>query len=331
MNTTDSMIDELIQYDVEGPKVSLYLPAAGEHPDQIFLALRNQAFRLLEKSGDENIIEEFKRWSAEILIKLPQKRNIALFLGKDFRRIIPLTTDVPPRVIVSDSFHVKPLLYSRSTQARGILLEFHRSGLTIWGSEAEELEVIDYVQAPIPDTNWPQSVTRKTLTDFLHNIAANLPRDAYVQVTGAPHGLPRSRRFWEDYVSDVFIDAYPFGNPDREHARAKFLSRLKLWRLARVNADVIEKLRAPNATVDPQEILRGIREKRLQSITISLEAVRWGTVDPASGTVTYHRMQLDHRDDDILDDLAELAVKNGVDVKVVKQSHLPSKVEIIAC
>lgn len=334
MDTNVTSFDELISMNQQGPKVSVYLPLSGaESQFKIFCGLRDFALRLLRKSGDEALMKDFADWAGKIAANLgdaTSRKTVALFFAGNFRRILFLDHELPPRVIVSESFHVKPLLFAKSEALPGYFLEFHHSGVTVWGSTGVDLEVVDHAEAPISDTNWPSMIKRKHFIDYLHNIAASLPEGSYVHISGAPEGIARSLRFWSDYVSDPYVDAYRFGNDARDEARMKFLSRLKLRHLQWINEDLSGRLRAPGVTGNPEEVLKGIRENRFSRLYVSLEALRWGRIDEASGLVTYHRMQTDHRDEDVLDDLAELALRKGIDVRVVKQVNLPKKMELVA-
>jgi len=334
MDTTVTNLDELLAHDAPGTKISIYLQrSTPESEAKVFAGMREQALRLLDGAGDKQLSDEFRTWSGRIfttLEKFPARKTAAIFFSGPFRKLFFFDQELPPRVVVSDSFHIKPLLYAKSEPLRGYLIEFHRSGVTLWESDGRELSVIEYFQSPLTDPEWPYRTPRKTLMDFLHNIAVTLPTDAYVQVCGAPEGIARSQRFWSDYVTDPYVDICPFGHDEREEARMKFLSRLKLRYLERLSLDITERMRSPESTLTPEEALRRIREKRVSQLHVSLEAVRWGTIDRDTGTISYRRMQTDHRDEDVLDDIAELALRNGVAVKVVKQISLPRKVEIVA-
>lgn len=334
MDSNVTTLDELLAHDALGTKISIYLQrSTSESEAKVFAGMREQALRLLDGAGDRVLSEEFRSWSGRIftaLEKFPARKTAALFFSGSFRKLLFFEQDLPPRVVVSDSFHIKPLLFAKSETLRGYLVEFHRSGATLWESDGGELSVVEYFEAPLTDPNWPQRTRRKTLMDFLHNLAVTLPTDAYVQICGAPEGIARSQRFWSDYVTDPFVDACPFGHEEREEARMKFLSRLKLRYLERLSMDITERLRSPEASLTPEEALRRIKENRVSQLHVSLEALRWGTIDRETGIISYRRMQTDHRDEDVLDDIAELALKNGVAVKVVKQISLPRKVEIVA-
>lgn len=324
------LIDELIHHQADGTRISLYVPVTGENSRAVYEGLRRQALRLLHKAGDSELASAFEFWSENLFRPSTRSKCLAAFFSKTLRKVEPLESEVPPRIVVSGSFHVKPLLFGTNRVPTGVLVEVHRSGITLWGAPGEELELIDYLQAPIPDANWPQTTIPSRFQEYCRTLGAMIPAGAYVHVSGAPEGMLRSRRFWEAHSADVTIDGYRFGFEERDEARKKFLSRLKLWRMGQTNAEVSRNLRDPKTVLSPEEIMKGIQEKRLRSLTVSLEALRWGRIDEGTGKVNYHRLQLDHRDDDVLDDLVELALKNGVDVRVVRQTSLPGKIDVIA-
>ena len=84
------------------------------------------------------------------------------------------------------------------------------------------------------------------------------------------------------------------------------------------------------AISDPSLIARRILEGKIGRLYISLEAIQWGEVDHINGAVKKSKFQMNHLDEDILDDIAELALRNGVEVRILRQSSFPGKFEIIA-
>jgi len=56
---------------------------------------------------------------------------------------------------------------------------------------------------------------------------------------------------------------------------------------------------------------------------VSLDDLHFGEFNQWTGEAKVHRGQQNTRDDDLLDDFAELALRNGIEVRVVPRKFLP--------
>jgi len=72
-----------------------------------------------------------------------------------------------------------------------------------------------------------------------------------------------------------------------------------------------------------EEIGKLILQRKVKKLFLSLEDLEFGELDTLTGGVKVHRGQKNTKDDDVLDDLAELALKNDVEVQIVSREFLP--------
>jgi hypothetical protein len=87
---------------------------------------------------------------------------------------------------------------------------------------------------------------------------------------------------------------------------------------------VLKILKSKRSVEVPIEDLgRKILESEITHLCISLEDLQFGSLNPKTGYITVNKIQLSSRDDDLLDDLAEMAIKKGVKVTVVPKKFLP--------
>jgi hypothetical protein len=75
-----------------------------------------------------------------------------------------------------------------------------------------------------------------------------------------------------------------------------------------------ELTKTGTAFVEPEVILDQRYKGQVKTLYISLEAMRGGQIDKATGELTMNRVQKNHLDDDILDDIAGIALPQGVNI-----------------
>ncbi len=88
-------------------------------------------------------------------------------------------------------------------------------------------------------------------------------------------------------------------------------------------------LRLPKTT-DMSQIISSIKYKTAKTLLISKDSFLWGYIDWENDKVILNQKQSDAHDDDILDDLAEKAVNNGITLRVLDSYEMPFRASAIA-
>ena len=68
----------------------------------------------------------------------------------------------------------------------------------------------------------------------------------------------------------------------------------------------------------------------MRKIIVTDELSIFGKIDPKSGGLAIHPFDLDHEDDCILDDLAQMVLSQGGEVIVAKRDEIPKGRPILA-
>jgi hypothetical protein len=71
-------------------------------------------------------------------------------------------------------------------------------------------------------------------------------------------------------------------------------------------------------------------EGRVKKLIVAEETVIWGRLDRRTGGVLLHPVQMDHQDDDILDDLAEIVLSHGGEVVIAPADSMPKGRPVVA-
>jgi hypothetical protein len=236
-----------------------------------------------------------------------------------------------PRVVVANSFHVKPLIASIDDPAEALLLSFHKRGCSLYRVTSTDSMLHEtYVPAGYDlNDRWLEQLSRLNLRDFLDymkkEIKANLSRKTRLLVIdGASDPLMKRADYWKETKRTTIILA----NNQTAHAADRGIIEVQAMLVEeskeRIRKSVREVLQeTSHADLELGAVGRMILDRKICKLFVSLEDLHFGELDPATGNTIDHKSQKNSTDDDLLDDLAELALKNGIQVRVVPKRFLP--------
>lgn len=321
------------------PALSIYVPLKWNDfvPAKIFTALLKTANDLMAKSGHPNIeimTPEWDRWMRQGAVTL------AIFHHNGITNLIPLPTSMQPRVVVAKSFHIKPIIAASNEYVDSLLLHFNESGASLFRVNPVSETLIDsYLPSEIlPKCDWPARLDMHSIREFLDFLQQEvrgsiLSTTKILGVTGASFRELQSDSFWRKtslpiaFCDDSFRAALP--------QNAISIMRLRLAQIVneRHTQSVMKALNDNKALDDiysvkylAPKILHG----EIKQLCVSLDCMQFGEVDPNTGNVVINKSQLNVSDDDVLDDLVELAIDKGVGVSVVPKKYLPSGRSFVA-
>lgn len=71
------------------------------------------------------------------------------------------------------------------------------------------------------------------------------------------------------------------------------------------------------------QISRAVIQGKVKKLIIADGVKRFGKIDPSSGLLSLHPYDLDHEDDDVLDDLAQTVLRDGGEVILARRDEIP--------
>lgn len=334
-NRYQQFLNQLLSDRNSGTKISLYIPVRGDSPAHvIFSLLRDSALRLIQ---DEDLANDFRSWIQAIREEkqYPRRtRTVACFFSSSLQKVTYLDHEIPPRVVVAQSWHMKPLLYTASTRARGHILEFHSSGISVIRSDGVSHELVETIvpgeAVTLPSKFWPEEIDRSVLRKLISKAASYIPEGTLVQVSGAPEGFARSPKYWQQFWSNVLVDGKSLGERSLDQILSDFDQALSLQKKDLAPVDILSEISGALVISDPVLITQRILQGKVGRIFISLEAIQWGEINLNTGSIKRNRHQQNHIDEDVLDDIAELALNKGIEVRVLRQNAFPGNLEILA-
>ena len=78
------------------------------------------------------------------------------------------------------------------------------------------------------------------------------------------------------------------------------------------------------------QIAKAVVQGKVRKLIVTDELCIFGRIDQGSGGLAIHPFDLDHEDDCILDDLAQMVLSQGGEVVVAKRSEIPKGRPILA-
>lgn len=312
-------------------RVSIFIPIRwGESsPEVLFRALVKTADSLLLKEGRSRLslsTPDWERWKTQGTVTL------ALYIGAGVVHAIPLPLHMPPRVVVAETFHIKPLIASAQGVIHGLHLHFHEMGASLYRVNAGDTILIDtYLPSKTHRRgDWTAILDRSDILEFLEFLKAEVrgarnPQTRVLGISGFSETLFRSPGIWKGIKLQILeIDE----SPHKLHPE-KAIGEVRVHLAREINQtytnQVLKVLLSRDELTDPDLSNLGtkILKREINRLCVSLEDVHFGVLNPETGVAVMTRAQTGVRDDDILDDLVELAMKNGVEVSVVPKVHLP--------
>lgn len=312
----------------DGIHLTAYLVNRGRFAD-LKLQLKetiNQAYECLSPVLSS---EELKKFLDPIdaLLEDPRilkqmKANVGIFRNKDTFRVLNVPVNVEQTCQVATSFHIKPLLKWLQTDKEFLLLGLENDAAHLyWGSQ-ESFKLIDSVLLPETFTwlnDWISELTKQSK-----------PKLFIAGEKSIVDSLSRSLKY-KNIVKKTISDFYTKNNISQICSRIREL--LKAESKVEVEKTLAEFRFAEEdhrARKNIFQISKAVVRGRVRKLVVSEEHSIFGKIDKESGGLQIHPFDLDHEDDDILDDLAQMVLSQGGEVIVASRDEMPKGRPILA-
>lgn len=356
----------------EAPCLSLYQPTHRHHPDNTQDPIR---FRNLVKQLAESLRAKYPACDILALLRpfkaLAENHDfwnhagdgLAVLGAPDFFRVYRLQRPIAERAVVSNSFHVKPLIRIAQSADRYQILGLNRQAFKMFDGNRDAL-----VELP-PIAGVPQ-----TAVEMLGEADDDREGAHRAYGAGGPTGLARhgtdvkqdagdrdTERFFRAVDAAVLMHySQPSGQPlilaaltqhhhlfhavssnpslmDEAidvHPDALSLDSLReaAWQVVLPHylqrlAGLVKSFGAAASNDRGSDDLHGIAQAavagRVETLLIDAERLSPGRIDSSSGEIT--AADLAHPEvDDVIDDLGEIVLKKGGEVIVVPSDRMPT-------
>lgn len=334
-----------------GPCLSIYLPKQSLQLSLAqrkfrFIKLVRQAQRLVAQDHGGAFAREFvaELWRSNPLELIEQSGlALAYFHDAEFTGAMRLPVDVPERMIVAESFHVKPVLSWLQSAPHFYLISLSARRVKIYEGTPWELKpletfVAEDLQAAAngetsskgarPRREDSKEAVRRFFLraeKVIHPIISQ--NRSPVVIAGVSWLHPIYRRVNRDpdlLAHGIHGNVERWSEEDLREAVFEALSKLVERTKKQVLREFQELAYLGRASDDLAQVARAAVRGSVKKILVASDQLLFGKLDRKTGRLTLHPEQIDSVDDDVLDDLAETVLARGGKVLCVPSADLPS-------
>jgi len=363
----------------EPPCVSIYQPTHRHHPDNQQDPIR---FRNLVKQVDESLRQKYGNRQIRPLIERLETLAanhafwnktldglVVLTSADGFFQVMPLQLAVSERVVVAESFHLKPLMQATLSSERFQVLGLSRKAIRLWEGHRFALDPIDL------SDDFPSTIEKalgseltephRTVASYGMGVAGpamvhghggrreeedkdaerffRVVDHAVTERISKPSGLPliplalaENHPIFRSVAKNPYLTEVGIhGNPDgmsEDQIRAAVWEAFEPERLARL-AEVVNSFRTAqsrqHATSDLSDAARAAVASQISTLLVEVDRVIPGRLDPTSGAIETGELY-DPEVDDLLDDLAEVVLRHGGRVIALPANLMPTTTGLAA-
>lgn len=343
MITERRSILEPIFQSHEGLHLSIYLVNRGD-PQDVKAQLRqalNQARESLEPVQSKEALDLFLKPVLGLLtdtrVLQNVKGHIGIFRNEDFFRILSIPIEVNFLCSVATTFHIKPLLRWLQMDREFLLLGLEPGAFHLYQGSQHALKSIEIRRRPLAapvESQGPTAGIRPHrelmqevmdgLNEWLSRVPAEVRPKLYLvgesTLCGAVFKRLRVGRavrlvnytsFHQSKLADMCQD---IRRALKKEARQELERAFIEYRCA-------AEMNLTTSNMD--QIAQAAIQGQVRKLIIADGMYIFGRLHPDTGRLTLHPRDMDHEDDDILDDLAQTVLFHGGNVLIASRHQLP--------
>ncbi len=349
------------------PCVSLYQPTHRSHPDnrQDPIRYRNLVRRIEATLKElypqaQSIVDRYRAFEEDEAFWNGRTEGLAMLASPERFEVFELQRPVPERLIVADSFHVKPLLRILQSADRYQILGLTRTEVKLYEGNRDALDRVDLTDVPatLEEALGEELTARQPVraapgvpavaraagqrTDEIKIDTERFFRTidrAILEHHSRPSGLPLLLAALPEHQGEFrALSRNPYLVPrgieidpnalDLEALRQRAWEQVEPMYLERLASlvDAYEAARARQlGAEDLADIGRAAVAGRVGTLLVEAERVVPGRLDPTSGAIERSRDGEEGAADDLLDDLAEAVLRTKGEVIVVPAERMPTR------
>lgn len=243
----------------------------------------------------------------------------AIFISSELHYYVPLLTCKEELVVVSTSFHVKPLIKMYQRSRNLALLQFSEDQVQLFQINMKNITLIDIFELP------------KNSTDYLdidRFVRQHLSEKKPLLIISGQEKYVKNLRdsslygniFPTTFHSHLYKNGASLINHIYRHIDSYFFE-LESRSTSRITT---AKQKGRLAT-DVDSIFSHALAGEIKTLFVAENEKLWGSMDFINKKISIHSQQMNSYDDDILDDLAELVLKFKGNVVVLPSMQLPNE------
>ena len=337
----------------EGTHLTAYLVNRGDLIDlkQQLRETINQSYEWLNpimSSEERNkFLEPLDSLLLDARIFKEMKGNIGIFRNKYSFRVLNVPVDVKPTCQVATSFHVKPLLRWLQNDQEFLLLGLEKEAAHLYLGSQDSFKLIDSILFPayfsktdsadylsLKDSRKRRVIEEETfswLNDWISQLTKpSKPKLFIAGEKSLVEGMKRNLKY-DNAVKTPVAHVFRRNNTtDTCMAIRKILKEDSRQLIEKGLLEFRFAEEGNRATKNIFQISKAIVRGKVKKLIVTDDLSVFGKIDKKSGAISIHPFDLDHEDDDLLDDLAQLVLSQGGEVIVAKRDEIPKGRSILA-
>jgi len=323
-------VTEICRHPITGgPRASIYLPPPSS-PDSGAKQLReliDLAVGLLEQDPLDSLAPKVREALPQPEFARQATTALGIFASESISGFVRLPpSHQMPLAVVSQTFHLKPVLRWLSDKESYFVLRLGRDGADLFTGDSTSLAIPDRVASGPPPKDTLQ------LNDWIDHVDVRLGRK--IRGWSLPIVLAAStrlRRLFLERTSHPQVIENGISEAVFENGSETVINevRRQLTPLIRARErDAVEEfLIAKNqgrACWDLHRLGHAAVFGRIKHLLVAEDRHLWGYLDRGTGEVLLNSGKGRSRDDDVLDDLAELTWRAMGEVTIMRAQEMPS-------
>lgn len=296
----------------------------------------------------KKFIEPLETLLNDTRIFVQMKGNIGLFRNENLFRVLNIPIEVVPSCQVASSFHVKPLLRWLQGDQDFLLLGLDKEKAHLYFGNQDSFKLIDSTPFPkfFKDLEWLRKYVRSKYFErnneqsieafsWLNDWLLELTKKSKPKLFLAGERFPVQAVFgnlkYKNTLKTSLTNSFsPEMAPDlcqdirkilKDDSRKAIEKALLEFRFAEEGSRVRKNI---------FHISKAVVQGKVRKLIVTDELSIFGKIDPKSGDLAIHPFDLDHEDDCVLDDLAQLVLSQGGEVIIASRNEIPKGRPILA-
>ncbi len=314
---------------------------------EVFLDDMNSQLLIQNKSSLMKLLEKNRIHVRKIVKSHPEKSH-GFFLAEDLVGYIIIQNSLEPFCIISQNFHVRPVLEELFINPEFLLVNLSLYDVKIYRGDFQHLEIIqqyEFDQLPeglkikrerffTPDylglIPYKSVLALKTIAFRLKDMI--LYESLPVVVTGLEQMKSPFLRYFKDttgIISHLDADFYEKTCMEILARSAEFRYAVMDYYSAQLKERLKRLMKSRRILSELDEIIGAIRARKVIHLVIPSEQKIWGKVDLTTGEFTVHK-KIGKTSVDILNELAEEVIKQGGKIQILGPHFFPHNTRVLA-
>jgi hypothetical protein len=311
-----------------------------------------EAYKWLEPAfsieEQKQFLEPLESLLVDARIFKQMKGNIGIFRTKDSFRVLNIPVEVEPSCQVATSFHVKPLLRWLQTDQEFLLLGIESDSAHLYLGSQDSFRLVDSILFPeffkknyeMDDYSSLKESRKKKIKqeetfNWLNEWITELTKNSKPKLFLAGDQLQVSSLLrhlkYRNAIKAAVANSFTQQNLSDICQTVRKILKTESHKLIEKTLVEFRFAEEGNRTrKNIFQIARAVVQGKVRKLIVTDELSIFGKVDRKSGGLAIHPFDLDHEDDDILDDLAQMVLSQGGEVIIAKRNEIPKGHPILA-